>query len=126
MQHLLDPEALGAFPEDARRAVYECIALRRDVRHFQTGVALDPDVLSRILAAAHLAPSVGFSQPWGFVVVSDQAKRGRIRESFLKCREADAPEFHVRLRAAAPHALRSLDPKTWTRVAPLQLLALGL
>jgi hypothetical protein len=33
-----------------------------------------------------------------------------------------APEFHVRLRAAAPHALRSLDPSTWTRVAPLQLL----
>ena len=99
MRHLLDPEALGAFPEDARRAVYECIALRRDVRHFQTGVALDPDVLSRILAAAHLAPSVGFSQPWGFVVVSDQVKRSRIRESFLKCREAEAARFPSERRA---------------------------
>ena len=32
------------------------------------------------------------------------------------------PEFHVRLRAAAPQALRSLDPNTWTRTDPLQLL----
>ncbi len=99
MPHLLDPEVLGAFSEDARRAVYECIALRRDVRHFQANVALDPEVLSRILAAAHLAPSVGFSQPWGFVVVSDQAKRGRIRESFLKCRQAEAARFPSERRA---------------------------
>ena len=32
------------------------------------------------------------------------------------------PEFHVRLRGAAPHALRSLDPTTWTRTDPIQLL----
>lgn len=99
MPHLLDPEALGAFPEDARRAVYECIALRRDVRHFQPNVPLDPGTLQRILAAAHLAPSVGFSQPWGFVVVSEPVKRGRIRESFLKCREAEAARFPSERRA---------------------------
>ena len=43
---LLDPEVCAAFSDDARRAVYECIALRRDIRHFRPGVAIDPAVLT--------------------------------------------------------------------------------
>ncbi len=89
----LVPEALVAFGESARRAVYDVIALRRDVRHFEAGRPLDEDVLHRILGAAHLAPSVGFSQPWGFVLVRDEAQRTRIRDSFLRCRAAEAARF---------------------------------
>ncbi|WP_438037651.1 nicotinate-nucleotide--dimethylbenzimidazole phosphoribosyltransferase [Sorangium sp. So ce128] len=89
----LVPEAVVAFDEGARQAVYDVIALRRDVRHFEPGRALDRDVLRRILEAAHLAPSVGFSQPWGFVVVRDEAQRARIRESFLRCRQEEAARF---------------------------------
>ena len=51
--------------------VYEAIARRRDVRAEFTGERVEPDVLMRILAAAHHAPSVGHSAPWDFVVIQD-------------------------------------------------------
>jgi nicotinate-nucleotide--dimethylbenzimidazole phosphoribosyltransferase len=90
---VLEPEAIARFSDEARRAIYDVIALRRDVRHFVAGEDVDPDTLKRVLGAAHLAPSVGFSQPWGFVVVRDAAVRQRIRESFLTCRQAEAARF---------------------------------
>jgi nicotinate-nucleotide--dimethylbenzimidazole phosphoribosyltransferase len=90
---ILQPEAIGRFPDEARRAVYDVIALRRDVRHFVPGRDVDEETLGRILGAAHLAPSVGFSQPWGFVVVRDRAAREAIRASFLRCREAEAARY---------------------------------
>ena len=96
----LDPEAIAAFPDEARRAVYEAIALRRDVRHFRSDCDVDPETLERILEAAHQAPSVGLSQPWGFILVRDRAVRGRIRQSFLACREAEARRFPAARRDA--------------------------
>jgi len=87
------PEAVATFCERARQAVYDVIALRRDVRHFDQGRPVDPVVLRRILGAAHLAPSVGFSQAWGFVIVRSLEQRGRIRASFLRCREVEAARF---------------------------------
>lgn len=96
----LDPEAIAAFPDEARRAVYEAIALRRDVRHFRSDCEVDPATLERILEAAHQAPSVGLSQPWGFVLVRDRAVRERIRQSFLACREAEARRFPAARRDA--------------------------
>jgi nicotinate-nucleotide--dimethylbenzimidazole phosphoribosyltransferase len=97
---LLDPEVIAVFSDDARRAVYDCISLRRDIRHFQRGMDIEPAVLGRILAAAHQAPSVGFSQPWGFVVVRDAETRERVRTSFLRCREAEASRFPAQRRDA--------------------------
>ncbi|HEY2516088.1 MAG TPA: nicotinate-nucleotide--dimethylbenzimidazole phosphoribosyltransferase [Polyangiaceae bacterium] len=96
---VLVPQAIARFSEEARRAVYEVIALRRDVRHFRPGEDVDEATLERILAAAHQAPSVGFSQPWGFVVVRDGEVRARIRASFLRCREAEAARFSPERRA---------------------------
>ncbi|HEX4352813.1 MAG TPA: 5,6-dimethylbenzimidazole synthase [Polyangiales bacterium] len=96
----LEPQACGEFAEDAKRAVYDAIELRRDVRHFRPGVAIDPDVLMRILGAAHRAPSVGLSQPWGFVIVRDRAVRTRIRESFLRARALEAARYEPARRAA--------------------------
>jgi 5,6-dimethylbenzimidazole synthase len=90
---LLVPQEPFALADDARRAVYEVIRTRRDVRHFAPGREVDPAVLARILDAAHHAPSVGFSQPWGFVLVRDAAQRARIRESFLRCRAREAERF---------------------------------
>jgi nicotinate-nucleotide--dimethylbenzimidazole phosphoribosyltransferase len=89
----LEPEAVARFSDEARKAVYEAIALRRDVRHFVADRDVDEETVQRILGAAHLAPSVGFSQPWGFVVVRDRARRERIRESFLRCREAESARY---------------------------------
>lgn len=89
----LVPESAAEFSERARAAIYDVMRLRRDVRHFRTDSPIDDAVLRRILGAAHLAPSVGFSQPWGFVVLRDVAQRSRIRDSFLRCREAEAARY---------------------------------
>ncbi len=97
---LLDPQAIAAFADDARKAVYDVIALRRDIRHFRSDLEVAPAVVDRILAAAHLAPSVGFSQPWGFIVVRDRDARARVRTSFLRCREAEAVRFPPERREA--------------------------
>lgn len=51
--------------------VYEAIARRRDVRAEFTGELVERQVLMRMLAAAHHAPSVGHSAPWDFVVIQD-------------------------------------------------------
>jgi nicotinate-nucleotide--dimethylbenzimidazole phosphoribosyltransferase len=66
------------YPDEQREAVYRVIAERRDVRQ---GFLADPvpdEVLCRVLEAAHLAPSVGFSQPWDFIVITDRERRERI------------------------------------------------
>jgi nicotinate-nucleotide--dimethylbenzimidazole phosphoribosyltransferase len=98
-EHLL-PEAPGVLPEAMRQAIYEVIALRRDIRHFDAARTVDEAALARILDAAHLAPSVGFSQPWNFIVIRDRTIRQRVRESFLACRAAEAVRFPVGRREA--------------------------
>ncbi|MEM3849021.1 MAG: 5,6-dimethylbenzimidazole synthase [Zestosphaera sp.] len=60
--------------------LYEVIKGRRDVRSYFKPDPIPDEVLARILHAAHLAPSVGFSQPWNFIVVKDRAIRERIKE----------------------------------------------
>jgi len=96
---LLVAQEQGAFAEDARRAVYEVIRTRRDVRHFAPGREVPDDLLRRVLEAAHHAPSVGFSQPWDFVLVRDVEQRRRIRDSFLACRAREAERFPPERRA---------------------------
>jgi nicotinate-nucleotide--dimethylbenzimidazole phosphoribosyltransferase len=81
------------FDEAARAAVYDVIARRRDIRSFRPDLHVDDTTLERILGAAHQAPSVGYSQPWDFIVIRDQARRERIRESFLRCRKAEASRY---------------------------------
>lgn len=96
----LQPQAIVEFSAAAKRAVYAAIELRRDVRHFKADAEVSPDVLERILMAAHHAPSVGLSQPWGFVIVRERAVRTRIRASFLRARELEASRFGPQRRQA--------------------------
>jgi 5,6-dimethylbenzimidazole synthase len=58
-------------------AVYRAIHERRDMRHFAGG-EVAPDLLRRLLDAAHHAPSVGFMQPWRFIRIRDAALRQRL------------------------------------------------
>ena len=67
-----------AFSDDERAAVYRAIAERRDMRHF-TGGAVEPEVLKRLLEAAHQAPSVGLMEPWRFIRISNIQLRGQIQ-----------------------------------------------
>jgi 5,6-dimethylbenzimidazole synthase len=68
----------NAFSEAERAAVYRAIAERRDMRHFAAG-QVAPELLARVLAAAHHAPSVGLMQPWRFIRISDPALRKQIK-----------------------------------------------
>ncbi len=80
-------EALGAaepFNAADRAAVYRAIYTRRDVRNEFLGEDVPQDVLMRILDAAHHAPSVGFMQPWNFIVIRDRSVRGAVHEAFLR------------------------------------------
>lgn len=68
-----------AFPPSQRDAVYRVLRERRDVRRDFRPDPVPAEILERVLAAAHLAPSVGFSQPWDFIVITDPDRRARIR-----------------------------------------------
>ncbi|HTI17160.1 MAG TPA: 5,6-dimethylbenzimidazole synthase [Trinickia sp.] len=62
------------FSESERAAVYRAIYERRDMRHFVRG-PVAPEVLERLIDAAHHAPSVGYMQPWRIVRITDPAVR---------------------------------------------------
>jgi 5,6-dimethylbenzimidazole synthase len=66
-----------AFSPEERAAVYRAIAERRDMRHFSGG-EVAPELLARLLEAAHQAPSVGLMQPWRFIRIGDPALRADI------------------------------------------------
>ena len=70
-----------AFSDAERAAVYRAIFERRDCRHFLPD-PLPDDAIARLLLAAHHAPSVGFMQPWNFLLVRSRQVRQRIKEAF--------------------------------------------
>ncbi|CAH0195007.1 MULTISPECIES: 5,6-dimethylbenzimidazole synthase [unclassified Pseudomonas] len=63
-----------AFSAAERAAIYRAIAERRDMRHFSGG-EVAPELLARLLEAAHQAPSVGLMQPWRFIRITRPALR---------------------------------------------------
>lgn len=67
-----------AYSAAERAAIYRAIGERRDMRHFAGG-QVAPELLARLLAAAHQAPSVGLMQPWRFIRITRRDLRGRIQ-----------------------------------------------
>lgn len=84
--------------EAEKEAVYKTIYGRRDMRSFFISEPIPSETLARILAAAHHAGSVGFMQPWNFIVVESQAKRREVKEAFLREREEAARLFDEQKR----------------------------
>jgi len=72
---------------------YDVIHRRRDVRAEFSGEPVDEEVLVRVLDAAHCAPSVGLSQPWDFILVSDSA----VRRAFWAHVQEERSEFAATL-----------------------------
>jgi len=68
---------MSDFTPEEIAAVYRVMAMRRDMRHFLPD-PLDDALLARLLAAAHMAPSVGLMQPWRFIRIRDSSLRTRI------------------------------------------------
>ncbi len=75
------------FSKEERDGLYKAIYTRRDVRSHFAPEPISDEALVRILHAAHHAPSVGFSQPWNFILIKNPKTRLRIKESFERERE---------------------------------------
>ncbi|MGP6156568.1 MAG: 5,6-dimethylbenzimidazole synthase [Vulcanimicrobiaceae bacterium] len=93
------------FSPAERAAVYRVIRSRRDVREQFVGDDVSEVLLARVLEAAHCAPSVGFSQPWRFIVVRELATRTAVYEAFLAANDA-ASRIYSGARAEHYRALR--------------------
>lgn len=78
---------MTAAPANATNELYDIIRRRRDVRAEFTGAAVDQSVLTRILDAAHTAPSVGMSQPWDFVVIENPMTKAAFHTHVMGERE---------------------------------------
>src|ERR1700733_745743 len=78
---------MNNFTDPERTAVYKAIMLRRDIRRqFEPG-KIPQDVIIRILSAAHHAGSVGFMQPWDFILIENADTRQKVLDSFLRERD---------------------------------------
>ena len=86
---------MNQFRPEEIEAVYRAIHERRDIRHFLPD-PVDPAVLQRLLAAAHMAPSVGFMQPWRFLRITDPALRDTL---------------HALVQAERAHTAEALDER---------------
>lgn len=115
------PEAAGPAPvaadfsEAERAAVYKAILARRDIRVFLPD-PIPEDVLTRILLAGHHGPSVGYMQPWNFIVIRDRetlaalqraVERERVRaaENYSDIRQAHYLRLKVEGLLQAPLAI---------------------
>lgn len=72
-----------------REVIYRLIRSRRDIRRFASD-PIPPETLRRILEAGHHAPSVGFMQPWNFILITSPRLRIQIKALFddINAREA--------------------------------------
>lgn len=75
------------FSNIEKSGLYKAIFSRRDVRSRFIQGDIPNEVLTRILNAAHHAPSVGFSQPWNFILIKDAEIRSKVKKSFIQQRE---------------------------------------
>ena len=83
-----DDRSNMSFDDDFRAGLRDLFVWRRDVRRFRSE-PLPQGALERLIETACLAPSVGLSQPWRFVIIDDPARRRAILDEF-KCCNADA------------------------------------
>jgi len=94
------PAPARVFTPAERQALYDIIAARRDVRAEFLPDPIEPATLRRILAAAHAAPSVGFMQPWNFILLRDPDRRAAVHAAFAAANDAAAAMFPSERQAA--------------------------
>lgn len=87
------------FSEAERRGVYRAIYERRDIRSHFLPDPIPPAVLGRVLDAAHHSPSVGFMQPWDFIMVEDAAVRRAVQACFVEANRNAATLYSGERRA---------------------------
>jgi nicotinate-nucleotide--dimethylbenzimidazole phosphoribosyltransferase len=87
----LNPD-VKSFTKEEKNGVYRAIYQRRDIRTYRPD-PVDPDLLKRVLDAAHHAPSVGFMQPWNFLMIGDTTKRRALYEDFLQVNQTASGHY---------------------------------
>jgi len=95
----------GTFSDPERAAVYRAIFERRDVRRNFLKTPIADDVLTRILTAAHHAGSVGFMQPWDFIIVRQAETKRAVKQLFEKA-NAEAAQRYEGRRATLYRSLK--------------------
>jgi len=93
------PAEPAQFDDDFRLRLNALLVWRRDVRRFRTD-PLPVGALDRLIRSACLAPSVGLSQPWRFVVVNDPVRRRGVVDSFRRCNAAALQAYDEDRRSA--------------------------
>jgi 5,6-dimethylbenzimidazole synthase len=86
--------AMSSFSDAFRRELQTLFEVRRDVRRF-TSQPVDPELLDGLIETACLAPSVGLSQPWRFVLVEDETRRAAVRSSYIACNDEALGGYHA-------------------------------
>ncbi|MCF8721648.1 5,6-dimethylbenzimidazole synthase [Nitrospina gracilis] len=104
------------FSAEDKAGLYKAIFERRDVRHFRTD-PVPAHTLKRILRAAHHAGSVGFSQPWNFLVIDDPAIREKVFQNFTHANGEAADNY-----SGAKRELYSSLKLEGIREAPVNVL----
>lgn len=93
------------FTDRERDAVYKAIISRRDVRSEFLPDPVPDDMLDRVLTAAHHAPSVGFMQPWDFILIRDRTVKEKVHGLF-ETANAEATALFPDTRQAVYRALK--------------------
>jgi 5,6-dimethylbenzimidazole synthase len=88
-----------AFSPAEKAGLYRAVHERRDIRRFRSD-PIAAEVLVRILQAAHHAPSVGFMQPWDFLLIGDRGVREQIYAAFQRANAEAVAQFHGERRDA--------------------------
>lgn len=89
------PAVAETFSEAEKQAVYKAINTRRDVRDQFLPTPLPDDLVEKLLQAAHHAPSVGFMQPWNFILIRESGQKQKIWEAFNRANEEAAQMFEA-------------------------------
>ena len=93
------------FDHAFRARLRDLLVWRRDVRRFRRE-PLPSGALDALIELACLAPSVGLSQPWRFVIVEDGAMRAAIHENFAACNAQAARPTARRSQITSSTAIR--------------------
>ncbi len=87
------PSDIQSFAQQERDALYKTIFNRRDVRGQFNNTPIADEVLARILYASHHAPSVGFMQPWNFILIKSKEVKERIHKGFREAHSEAEMQF---------------------------------
>ena len=88
----------GPFSPAQRESLYRVMSARRDVRRFRRAPVPPARLLRQLLQAAHHAGSVGFMQPWNFIVITDPRVKRRVHAMFLEENRRAATSYHGKRR----------------------------